>query len=272
MKISIPFDQIIQRVKDRPKLLLWGLLPILLLFVFLIWRSRNSNSDTSEIIQGSIIESVYGLATVSSSEVYHLRVAIPSAIRKIFVEEGDQVKEGTPLVEFDSFGTMRSPLEGVVTNVAYETKETVVPQTPVVTVMDLRKRYLTVSLEEKGAVKVKKGQKVRIRFEALGEKKFEGEVKSVYPADGQFQVHIVPVGIPTEILPGMTADVAIETSSKENVILIPIKGIKSGKVKVLENGKVRVKDIEIGLSNGEYAELVSGEVRLGDKVLLQEDK
>ncbi|PKA15758.1 efflux RND transporter periplasmic adaptor subunit [Leptospira haakeii] len=272
MKISIPFDRWILQLKEKPKLLLWSILPVILLLILFVWRGRNSNVDTSEIIQGSIIESVYGLATVSSSEVYHLRVAIPSAIRKIYVEEGDQVQEGTPLVEFDSFGTMRSPFAGVVTNVAYETKETVVPQTPVVTVMDLKKRYLTVSLEEKGAVKVKKGQKVRIRFEALGDKNFEGEVKSVYPADGQFQVHITPIGIPAEILPGMTADVAIETSSKENIILVPIKGIQSGKIKVLENGKIRIKEIETGLTNGEYAELVSGDVRLGDKVLVQEDK
>ncbi|PJZ25792.1 secretion protein HlyD [Leptospira hartskeerlii] len=272
MKISLPFDRWIHQIKERSKLLVWGILPLILLLILFIWRSRNSDADTSEIIQGSIVESVYGLATVSSSEVYHLRVAIPSAIRKIYVEEGDQVQEGTPLVEFDSFGIMRSPFAGVVTNVAYETKETVVPQTPVVTVMDLKKRYLTVSLEEKGAVKVKKGQKVRIRFEALGDKNFDGEVKSVYPADGQFQVHITPIGIPPEILPGMTADVAIETSSKENVILIPIKGIKSGRIKVLENGKVLVREIETGLANGEYAELVSGEVSLGDKVLVQEDK
>lgn len=272
MKISLPFDRWILPFKERPKLLVLGFLLIILLFILLIWRTRNSYKDTSEIIQGSIIESVYGLATVSSSEVYHLRVAIPSAIRKIFVEEGDQVQEGTPLVEFDSFGTMRSPFAGVVTNVAYETKETVVPQTPVVTVMDLKKRYLAVSLEEKGAVKVKKGQRVRIRFEALGDKQFEGEVKSVYPADGQFQVHIIPSGIPPEILPGMTADIAIETSSKQNVILLPIKGIKSGKIKILENGKVRVEEVVTGLMNGEYAELVSGDVSLGDKVLVQEDK
>ncbi|EID99688.1 efflux RND transporter periplasmic adaptor subunit [Leptospira licerasiae] len=272
MKISLPLDRWILLLKQRSKLLLWGSIPIILLMALLIWKGRNSDNDTSEIIKGSIIESVYGLATVSSSEVYHLRVAIPSAIRKIYVEEGDQVQEGTPLVEFDSFGTMKSPFSGVVTNVAYETKETVVPQTPVVTVMDLKKRYLTVSLEEKGAVKVKKGQKVRIRFEALGDKNFEGEVKSVYPADGQFQVNITPIGIPPEILPGMTADVAIETSSKENVILVPIKGIKSGKVKVLENGNVHIREVETGITNGEYAELVSGEVSLGDKVLVQEDK
>ncbi|MEI1276891.1 HlyD family efflux transporter periplasmic adaptor subunit [Leptospira venezuelensis] len=272
MKISLPFARWILQFKDRPKLLVWGFLPIFLLLILFVWKGRNSDKDVSEIIQGSIIESVYGLATVSSSEVYHLRVAIPSAIRRIYVEEGDQVQEGTPLVEFDSFGTMRSPFSGVVTNVAYETKETVVPQTPVVTVMDLKKRYLIVSLEEKGAVRVKKGQKVRVRFEALGDKNFEGEVKSVYPADGQFQVHITPIGIPSEILPGMTADVAIETSSKENVILVPIKGIQSGKIKVLENGKVLVRKIETGLTNGEYAELVSGDVRLGDKVLVQEDK
>ncbi|TGK06726.1 HlyD family efflux transporter periplasmic adaptor subunit [Leptospira semungkisensis] len=261
----------IQWIKSKPKFLVPILVPVLLLSVVLLWKSNSSNKDVSEIIQGSIIESVYGLATVTSSDVYHLRVAVPSAIRKIYVEEGDQVKEGTPLVEFDSFGTMRSPLDGVVTKVAYETKETVVPQTPVVTVMDLRKRYLIVSLEEKGAVKVQKGQKVRVRFEALGDKNFSGEVKSVYPADGQFQVHITPENIPPQILPGMTADVAIETSSKENVVLVPIKGIRSGKIKILENGKIQTKEIQTGIANSEYAELLSGEVRIGDKVLLQGD-
>ncbi|WP_246839102.1 efflux RND transporter periplasmic adaptor subunit [Leptospira wolffii] len=259
-----------ERTKGFPKSTAAVAVILLVLLVFAIFKIQRGQVPTSEIVRGSIVDAVYGLATVNSSNVYHLRVAIPSALRKIYVEEGDTVQVGAPLVDFDSFGTMRSPLEGIVTNIAYENRETVVPQTPVVTVMDLRKRYLAVSLEEKGAVKVKKGQAVRIRFEALGDKTFEGVVKSVYPMDGQFEVHIEPKNIPTEILPGMTADVAIETSIKENVTLIPIRGIKSGKVKILRNGKVSTKEITIGLSNGEYAELLSGEVDPGDKVFLTE--
>ncbi len=272
MKLPAWISNATQTFKDRPKFILVILAPLLLILIFLFWKGRKSGVDTSEIIQGSIVESVYGLATVNSSSVYHLRVAIPSALRNIFVEEGDTVHIGSPLVEFDSFGTMRSPLEGVVTNVSYESKETVVPQTPVVTVMDLTKRYLAVFLEEKGAVKVKRGQSVRIRFEALGEKTFHGTVKSVYPADGQFEVHIIPENIPSEILPGMTADIAIETSSKENVTLIPVRGIDSGKVRILENGKIHTLEVQTGLTNGEYAEMVSGAVKLGDKVILAGDK
>lgn len=272
MKIPVLVARIWERAKTDPKISVSILGLGLLILILSFWRASKKQTDTSEIIRGSIVDSVYGLATVNSSNVYHLRVAIPSSIRKIYVEEGDSVQVGSSLVEFDSFGTMKSPLDGIVTNIAYETKETVVPQTPVLTVMDLKKRYLAVSLEEKGAVKVKRGQAVRIRFEALGERTFIGIVKSVYPLDGQFEVHIEPKEIPSEILPGMTADVAIETATKENVALVPTKAIRSGKIKILRNGNIITREIRTGLSNGEYTELLSDEAALGEKVIVSEDE
>ncbi|PJZ69720.1 secretion protein HlyD [Leptospira perolatii] len=261
----------IQFIQQKPRVLLLGLLIFIVLLFALFSILRKPKERVVEVINGSLIDSVYGLATVNSSQVYHLRVAIPSTLRKIYVEEGDRVSRGAPLVEFDSFGRMNSPIDGVVTNIAFELNESVVPQVPILTVTDLQKRYLLVSLEEKGAVKVRRGQSVRIRFEALGDKMFKGKVKSIYPAEGQFQVHIVSDFFPDEILPGMTADVAIETSLKENVTLVPISGIKSGKIRVLEKGKVSDRQIQIGSSNGEYAELLSGDIKEGDQVLVSEE-
>lgn len=55
-------------------------------------------------------------------------------------------------------------------------------------------------------------------------------MKSIYPKRGEFIAHIESENIPSNILPGMTADVVIEVGKKKDVILIPVKSITDGRV------------------------------------------
>lgn len=212
----------------------------------------------------TIVRTVYGLGTVKAEREYELKIGIAANVRRFFVREGDPVKAGDKLVEFDQVPTMRSPISGVVSAVSFEEGEAVFPQNPVLKVIDLTRRYITVSLDEKAAVLVKKSQKVRIAFEGIPGKYFAGSVVSVYPSEGQFFVKVDSKELPVEILPGMSADLAIEAGIKENVFVAPIRSVKDRKVTIIRGGKKMQIPVQLGLTQGEQVEIVAGELAEGD--------
>jgi len=70
----------------------------------------------------------------------------------------------------------------------------------------------------------------------------------------------------------MTADLVIKTALKENVLTVPEDAIQKKDDKtivgVLEEGKVKEKEVEVGLrGNNDLIEIISG-LEEGEKVIL----
>lgn len=217
---------------------------------------------------GSIVESVYGLGTVHAERSYNLKIGITSAIRKIYTKEGEIVQKGQSLIELDSIPVFKAPFTGTITAIPFEEREIVFPQVPILKMEDFSEVFLKVSLEQQGALRVKKGQPARILFESMRGTSFNGKVRSIFPDEGQFMVYISIEDLPTEILPGMTADVAIETGKKENALLIPTSVFKAGQVIRVRNGKKEKIKVKLGVLNGEWAEIIEGDIKLEDQVLV----
>ncbi len=218
----------------------------------------------------TIVRTVYGLGTVQADRVYQLKIGIAANIRKLYVKEGDAVKNGDPLVEFDQVPVMKAPFAGVVTTVVFKEGESVFPQNPVLKIMDLTRRYITVSLDEKAAVLINKQQRVRIAFEGLPGKTFQGTVTSIYPSEGQFFVKVDSKELPAEILPGMSADLAIEAGTKDNVFVAPIRAIQERKVTIIRAGKKLRIPVQLGLTQGENVEIVAADLAEGDVLRYQQ--
>jgi membrane fusion protein, macrolide-specific efflux system len=227
----------------------------------------NSRNDTIRPMKGSVIEAVYGLGTVNSQRTYELKIGVTSSIRKIYVKEGESLEKGSKLIEFDSFPTFTAPFKGTITSIPFEIGEIVYPQVTILKMEDLSNVYIVVSLEQQGALRVKKGQIAAISFESLRGNRFEGRVEAIFPNNGQFIVHIIVDDLPDEILPGMTADVSIETGRKNDVLLIPVQTVKSGKIIRIRNGKKEKISIKLGVLNGEWAEVTDGDITLDDSIL-----
>ncbi|MCB1315875.1 MAG: efflux RND transporter periplasmic adaptor subunit [Leptospiraceae bacterium] len=223
---------------------------------------------TAEARRGSIIEAVYGIGTVRPEQSYTVKLGISATIERLYVREGDKVTAGALLVRFQDIPAFRSPFEGVITEVLFSEGETAFPQTPVLTVTSVDRRYLEVVLEQEGALRVRPGQKCRFGLESLRGTRLSGQVKSIYPSRDQFLVRIQPDALPPEILPGMTADVIIEVSRKDDALLIPLAGVHSGQVTIVRNGRRQKVPVEIGSVDGEWAEVLTGEIESGDPIVL----
>lgn len=215
---------------------------------------------------GDIVESIYGLGTVTAEKIFHLRTGVTLSVQKLYVHEGDFVKIGQNLVQFDE-SLMKSPIQGTVTNVNYKEGELVSPLVAALTVTNLESLYLEVSLEQQSIMRVKAGQKALVSFESIRNEKYEGTVHSVYPRDNQFIVRIQIEEWPIGVLPGMTADAAILVGKKSSALLIPMKSLVAGHVTRIRNGKKERVPIKLGVIDGEWAEVVSENISATDELV-----
>ncbi len=253
---------------NRRKLFLGlGVLAVTAGVALAVWKLR-SPSDLVKPKEGNVVESIYGLGTVTADQVFHVRGGMTLSLKKVFVSEGEKVRVGSPLVQLED-SVMRSPIDGTVTEVIFKEGEVVPGSVSVVTVMNLDKLYLEVSLEQQSILRVKPGQKVLVSFESLRSEKVEGQVRSVFPRANQFIVRIELSKWPGGVLPGMTADAAILVGEKKNVLLIPISAISGGKIIRVRDGKKEKVSVDLGIVDGQWAEVVSSNISSQDEILVK---
>lgn len=219
--------------------------------------------------EGPIIEAIYGLGTVIPDKIYHVKTGVSLRVEKIFIKEGDQVTKNTPLISFDNGLTIRAPFNGTVVHLTVTESELTSPQTSLIQIQDLSLLYGEISLEQQSVMRIRKGQSVRLSFESLRGKNFLTSVKSVYPREQNF---IVRFDLPAEItgvLPGMTADVAIEVGKKDQAWLIPVKAIIQGHIKMDSGKGFKKTPVELGIIDGTYAEVLKPKFTGNEKIKLE---
>ncbi|MEK6773519.1 MAG: efflux RND transporter periplasmic adaptor subunit [Bdellovibrionota bacterium] len=233
-----------------------------------VYFRRSGGSVESAPRVGEVIEAIYGLGTVMSDQVYRVRGGLTLQVRRLSVREGDSVKAGDLLLQLDE-NQFRSPIAGVVTSISFKEGEIIPPQIPIITVTNLKALFLEVSLEQQSILRVKKGQHAAVSFESLRNEKVQGEVAQVYPRDNQFIVRIDIDKWPSGVLPGMTADVAIEVGKKSDVLLIPVKSVFGGQVTRIRQGRKEKIQVKLGVIDGEWAEVTSDNITRSDFILVR---
>lgn len=216
---------------------------------------------------GPIVEAIYGLGKVKTDSVYEVKLGVIKTVRNIYVREGVTVKKGDRLVRFDDGVVFNAPFSGTVTLVAFHENQSVFPQQPVVRIEDLNTKYIEVSLEQQGALRVRPNLPVRVVFESIRGEVLKGKVSAIFSRNEEFLAHI-NVPLAENILPGMTADVAIEIDHKDKVLLVPLSAISDGRIKLRRDGKRMTVRLGIGSVDGAWAEVIDGDVRLTDEILV----
>lgn len=219
--------------------------------------------------KGEVVEAIYGLGKVISDETFEVKVGVITTVEDRFVNEGDHVSLKQKLIELDGQRIFHAPFAGTVTKINYEKGEVITPQSVVLKLENLDKKYIEVSLEQDAALRVKAGMKTKITFESESQKKYEGIVSHVYPRDGEFITRVEVEGLASSILPGMTADVVIVVGKKEDVLLIPVKSVIDGKVTVKHEGKNKKVNVVTGNSDGMWVEVKEGDIHLDDQVMMK---
>lgn len=232
---------------------------------------RATRYETVRPTRGDITEAVYALGRVESHRKFNVILGILSSVARTPVREGDTVEKGALLMEFDSGLRFRAPFRGTVTYVGPEEGETVLPNTPALTLMDLKNRYIELSLEQEAALRVRKGQKARVSLESLRGTVLEGEVTALFPREDEFLAHVEVPALQESVLPGMTADVSVEIGTIENAVLVPVRAISNGMVTVKRNGKWEKVKVDVGHVDGTNAEIRGGKIGMDDEIRVRKE-
>ncbi len=146
--------------------------------------------------------------------------------------------------------TVIAPMSGTVTRLNVEEGEIVTSGrsafsqgAAILTIADLSRMVVKTRINEVDIAKIALGQRVEIRVDAYRDKVFEGRVSEIAPSafspgqmgqqgDGTitFEVMIEVVGSPSELLPGMSADVDIIVMQDDNVLQLPIDSVIDSEV------------------------------------------
>ena len=179
---------------------------------------------------------------------------------------------------------IRSPIDGEILRIDKEEGEMVVvglnvPGNCLMVVADKGKLMVEGEVDESEVVKIKKGDSVRIKVSALGEKEFKGIVENVggLPISSSmsqefflFPIKILLLESDTLLVPGMSASCEIITNKKSDVLTLPYSAIGKEKDKyfvfVKNKGKAEKKFISIGIQGKESVEIIEG-IKEGDSVI-----
>ena len=183
-----------------------------------------------------------------------------------------------------------SPVKGIVISKEVEVGQTVAAsfQTPTLFTVaeDLTKMRIETSVSEADIGKVKEGQEVEYTLDGYPDSIFTGKVTQVRLSpitESNVVTYTVIIEVENnegKLMPGMTANVSIITGKKENVLTVPNVALKfttaDNKQKfehkgiwIDKKGKPTRINIETGVSDDNYTEIISEEIKAGDNVYVK---
>jgi len=199
-----------------------------------------------------------------------------------------------------SYTKIYSPVDGIVISRNVDVGQTVAAsfQTPTLFTIaqDLTKMQIDTNIAESDIGMVKLGQSVEFSVDAYPDTTFKGKVwqKRQAPITIQnvvtYDVVIQVDNHDLKLMPGMTANVSVVIETRHDVLRITnaalrfrmsdrpassgsaaanAGGKKGPAIWVLENGKPARVNIVPGISDGTYTEIVSGELKEGQQIIVE---
>lgn len=246
---------------------------------------------------------LFGLEYVSRQDLDQAIQAREAAQAQLQTARGQLAKDRANL----AYSIIRSPVSGVVVSRQIDVGQTVAAsfQTPTLfqIAQDLAQMQIDTNVAEADIGKLRIGQPVRFTVDAFPGTRFEGNVKQLRlnPINQQNVVTydvVVAVSNPDlKLMPGMTAYVSFVVDQRSNALLTPNAALRfkprdperDGKrngaaphrdrtskpqgprLYVLRNGTVTPVPVQTGITDGRYTEIVSGDVKAGDPVVLEDN-
>ena len=187
------------------------------------------------------------------------------------------------------YSKITSPVDGTVISRAVDVGQTVAASfnTPTLfeVAKDLTQMQIETSVSEADIGKIKVGQLAKYTLDGYQDKHFEGKVTQVRLAStttNNVVTYTVIISVDnTEgfVIPGMTANVSIITNNVENALCVPNKALKfspQDNTQKYEKQGIWIKDgmnlrrvnVELGAFDDNKTQILSKEIKVGDKVCI----
>jgi multidrug efflux pump subunit AcrA (membrane-fusion protein) len=275
-----------KKIKNWPWIVLIVLVVLLALWMGVRWWNRDVVSiKTSKVTRGRI-EAVVTASGIVDAPVYDLGPKMGGKLITINVTEGQRVRNGETLAEFDDTTRLVAPADGLVAKINYDEGETVVPGSPVIVVVNYTKSWVNAQIDEIDIANIRIGDKVKITSDVYPDKVYEGQIYWIAPVaelrrvggrvkmDEEsyvFPCKIRMLGDHSELKVNMSVNVDISTKQNENALLVPREALISkddtSLVYVINRGRAQERKISIGIRSFTNVEAASGLVE-GEQVAI----
>ena len=183
-----------------------------------------------------------------------------------------QTKHALETAEYNLNATkLIAPISGTITALDIHVGD-LASGSSIITISDLDQPYsLDAYLDADDWGQIKAGYDVEVTFDIIPDQVFTGTLTNVFPtldttSSNSALVHITARlndSIAYELPSGSAASVDVVGGRAENAVLVPVEAlheIEAGKYTlfVMENGKLRLRTVEVGLQDLTKAEIVSG--------------
>lgn len=205
-------------------------------------------------------------------DIAGLRAAIEQA--RVNVEKAESDLKNTQIF---------APIDGIVSEVIPHIGEQVTQNATVIRMVSTERYDIEANIPEADIAKVETGQSAEITLDAYGDDvKFAGTIVTEDPDQTKIQeavyykvhVQIDPAG--RDIKPGMTANVVIKTGERKNVLVIPLRAVRTQEetgqkmIRVLIQNQAQERVVELGLRGDEGRVEVLQGIGVGDQVVTGE--
>ncbi|MFH1018105.1 MAG: HlyD family efflux transporter periplasmic adaptor subunit [Pseudomonadota bacterium] len=261
-----------------------------------------------KVARGDLQSKILSTGVVQPENRLEIKAAIPGRAERIFVEEGNVVKKGQRLAlmssteraalldvarakgseelkrweQYYQAAPILAPINGTIILRSVEPGQTVTSSDTLLVMSD--RLTVKAQVDETDVAQIVLKQRAQIILDAYPDNAVPARVDQIaYDATtvNNVTVYIVdalPDATPRFMRSGMTANVTFFVDSKKNVLRVPSGALvpKDGRSYVLvgpvrEGAQPVEKEVNLGLNDGKFAEVVSGLVE-GDTVLVPQMK
>jgi HlyD family secretion protein len=255
-------------------------------------RSAQSSVDLARI-KLARSKTLFDQGFVSRAEVDDAQASMASAQAALEQYEAGERRARTNR----RYAEIRSPVNGTVVSREISVGQTVAAslQTPVLfrIAQDLREMQIETNVSEADVGLMREGQKVTFTVDAYPERVYQGamhQIRNNYTVQQNVVTYTVVVRARNDDLslrPGMTGYVSVTVGEALSVVRVPNAALRyepAGAVPVPSGGpanrrqlwrlnakgQAQAVEVVLGLSDGRYAERVSGDIKEGDLLIIGE--
>ena len=233
------------------------------------------NTKEVEVSVGSIKEEISLSGSVTANKLTSVSCGEKSTVEEVYVTANEEVSEGEDIILLENGNVIEAPFDGKITKISVSEGDSVDSSSSVFNIADTSSFQIETSVDESEITKVSVGQSVDVVVSAIN-KEYEGKVTSV-DAEGSsggssvyFGVEITLEGDVSDLYTGMSSEMNIVIKESNNALLVPVQAVKGrgGRytVSVKSGDETKDVEVEVGLQNSTYAEILSG-LKQGDIVV-----
>lgn len=175
------------------------------------------------------------------------------------------------------FGTIRAPMDGVITARLVEVGNNVSVNERMFTVTDMNLLVVRPGVSEMNLTGLEEGQNVEIRLDVYGDRVFSGSIRRIFPSvDALSRLFTVEVELHQDedqpiVRPGFLARVQFSGGDYSEVITVPSEAVaeRDGETVLFvlndDENRVALTRVEVGIQRSGFAEITEG-IEAGVKV------